>query len=227
MNKAAIVIIHGFNGEPGDVTYLHEYLTERGMSCYTLKLRGHAADRRAMARYGCNSWIRGVLEDVDMIMPRHKKLCIVGFSMGGLTMLHLNERHAAEKLVFVNTPIYFWNLRQIAVNIVSDLKAGKYGALKFYLCASHSAPLIALLNFVRMLKISVPKLAAVKTKALILQNKDDDTVQPRSAAYIKKKLGDQARIQWFESGGHMMFLNERRDDAAAAIWAFLSESEDT
>lgn len=221
----AVVLIHGFNGEPADVAYLHDYLTDRGFKVYLLKLRGHAGSRLDMARHGCQSWISGVLDDVRPLSLKHESLYVVGFSMGGLLAVNLLEHFSAQKLVFVNTPIYFWNARQIVANIRGDLKSGNYGNLKYYLSASHNAPVPALLNFVRMLLLTKPKFRNVAVNTLILQNKDDDTVQPRSALYIKKNLNGPNKLLWFETGGHMMFLDERKEDAAKAIHTFLAAGD--
>lgn len=218
----ANILIHGFNGEPADMEYLHAYLTERGLVSYVLKLNGHAGTRAEMMRNGCNSWIRGVMRDVAEIKSRHAKINLVGFSMGGLLTVNVLEKFAADKVVFVNTAVYFWNMRQIVDNIRNDINNKKYNNIKHYLCASHSAPLPSLFNFLRIVFLSRPKFKNVTAKALILQNKDDDTVQPRSALYIKDKLKHNAKLVWFETGGHMMFVDERKEDAARAVYEFLT-----
>ena len=221
MTAPAVVLIHGFNGEPADVAYLHNYLTIRGFKVYMLKVKGHADSRIDMARHGCQSWISGVRDDVRAISREHESLYVVGFSMGGLLAVNLLDYFTIQKLVFVNTPIYVWNSRQIVANIRNDLKNRHYGNLKYYLSASHNAPLPALLNFLRILFLTKPRFKNINVNTLILQNKDDDTVQPRSALYIKKHLREAAELIWFETGGHMMFLDERKEDAAKAVYAFL------
>lgn len=224
-DSAGVVLIHGFNGEPADMAYLHEYLAARGVAVYTLRLRGHGGSKSDMRRHGAKSWLKGVLNNVEVISGNHSKLYIVGFSMGGLLAVNLLQRFKVNKLVFVNTPIYFWNFRQILANVKQDIKAGDYANLKYYFSASHDAPLISLLNFLRMLYTTKPKLANVNVNTLILQNKDDDTVQPRSALYIARKIKGPKQLVWFKTGGHMMFVDERKQDAAAAIYTFLSGNE--
>lgn len=223
--SGAIVLIHGFNGEPADMEYLHDYLAAKGLTSYLLKLNGHGGKRLDMARNGCQSWLNGVRRDMGEIAARHTHVHLVGFSMGGLLAANVAKSFNVEKLVFVNTPIYFWNLSQIAANIRNDLKLKTYGKIKYYFCASHSAPLLSLLNFVRILLLSKPKFKNITNRALILQTKNDDTVQPRSALYIKTKLKGPVKLVWFATGGHMLFADARREEAANAVYTFLTSEE--
>lgn len=217
-----MVLIHGFNGETADMQYLQNYLQERGLTVYNLKLRGHNADKGAMAKHGYKDWIDGALSDIAEIASRHDSLRVAGLSMGGLLTVHAARRFALERLVFVNTPIYFWNFKQIFENVISGLKEKDLAKLKYYVCASHSAPAASLFNFLRILVRTKPLFKIIRNRSLVLQCWDDDTVKPKSAFFIKDSIGDSAKLTILKTGGHLVFNGDNREAAARAIYEFLA-----
>ena len=226
------IIIHGFAGGLYETEPLYDFLRSKKLNVHSILLAGHGGTRRDLSNFSHDDWISSAVEQVKSIIKKYYggineteiDINLIGFSMGGLICAHLTDYFNVNKIVFANTPVYYWNLKQIAGNIIADIKSKDFKNLKHYIKSTVNSPIGALLSFLRILNLTKKKFSSVCVKRanpLILQCLDDDTVQSRSADFIKSEIGASAKIIYYKTGGHLVFLCETANQACNDIYDYL------
>ncbi len=221
MKNTAYIIIHGFAGSVDEVIYLKEFLINNGLDAYTILLKGHGTTKKDLAKYTYKHWINHALEDILKIKKEYNNICLIGFSMGGLICTNIFNEVGASKLILINCPVYFWNIKLILKNIVSDIKNNKRDNIRFYLNSSFKAPFRSLVNFLIILKRTKKMFCKIRAKTFILQCLDDDTVQSKSAQYIRERIKNST-IKYYDKGGHQVLLSPTKDEVFCDIFNFIS-----
>ena len=220
--KTICVISHGFAGSKQEVEFLYDYLTQNGIECACITLKGHGETRRDLARSYYMDWITQARQDVQKIIKGYDRVVFVGFSMGGLIGANLCSDLPIDRMVFVNTPIFYWNLHIIRKNLHSDLKNRRCEHLRRYY-GSITIPLRALVQFTKLLRHARENaFSSVCCDCLILQGKNDDTVQQRSARYIHDAVqSGRKEIRYYEKGVHQIFECEEKESVSRDILEFI------
>ena len=216
------VIVHGFGGSPQEVQYLCDFLNARGITAHTVALAGHGGTKKDLSATSHLEWIQSAEKAVAKFAPQ--KVDLVGFSMGGLICAHLADTGHVDKLVFVNTPIYFWNIKVILGDIIGGLFRRQFERIAYYTKSVARVSVKSGLDFLRILRSSKKRFAHIGKPSLVIQSKNDETVWPASAEYIRRKIGKPARLRYYSGGHHQLFCDnasEFRDSACEDIYRFL------
>lgn len=214
-----ILLIHGFGGSRKEVYRLGEYLISQGYEVEMPCLTGHEGSRRDLAKASYHDWIIDVQKAYEKLKKRCDRISVIGFSMGGLLAVQLYQTQKFYKLVTVNTPVYYWNFRQIFKNISEDYKKH----ISKYLTSSADLPLPSLISFQRLLSKTKPLFKTIDCPALVIQAADDDTVKPKSADYIYSAIRNKAKqIYTAACGGHILLRSESFESVAEQIIPFLA-----
>lgn len=213
-----VLLIHGFGGSRTEVDRLGEYLTNKGYTVEMPCLTGHEGSRKDLAKASYLDWISDVERAYEKLSKKCDNIAVIGFSMGGLLAVQLYQTKRFDKLVTVNTPVFYWNFRQIFKNIIKDFKTH----MCKYLLSGKGLPVSAMFSFQRLLTKTKPLFKTVDCPALIVQAQDDDTVKPKSADYIFSCMTNiSKRIYTPEQGGHIIFQSDSFSAIAEEIAVFL------
>jgi len=218
------LLIHGFGGGPFELEALKNRLEEDNVTAVDVTLPGHMLDRKALGQCSYKDWIKAVDEAYQEIASgvKHQNIYIVGFSMGGLLGSYLASKYAVGCLVTLNTPIYYWDFRNIIGNLVADIKTGHTESVKRYMESSFKYPTYSLWNFRRLLGKTRKSFKEVSCPLLAVQTKDDDAVQYTSAEYIYNNVKTtDKKLIYMEDGGHGVLLGEHTDEAVNHIRNFI------
>lgn len=109
---SSCLIIHGFGGGVNEVKILADYLTDKGYVTSCTKLKGHTGNGKDMLDANYNDWISSAEEDLKKLMETTRNIVIIGFSMGGLIAVNLACKYNIKAIITINTPIYYWNLKE-------------------------------------------------------------------------------------------------------------------
>lgn len=221
-NKIACLIIHGFIGNIDDIKSLDDYLKEKGYYTSCPKLKGHTGNPKDMKTANYIDWIRSAEEDLIDLMKKTDRLVLVGFSMGGLIAMNLGRKYDLEAIVTINTPIYYWNFKMILSNIMRDIRKKEWLYLRRYIQAKKDAPIISLINFLRLLNNTKAKIRNIKCSFLIVQTKDDDTTRLKSADYIYNNISSKdKKIKYYDKGGHKVLASQYKEEVIMNIETFI------
>ena len=99
--RIGCVLIHGFTGSPAEMKPFARRLSAAGVRCYAPLLPGHGTSLDDMEASTAHQWLDGAEQAVRTVIgasavagashrPRHERLFVLGFSMGGLLTLNLS-----------------------------------------------------------------------------------------------------------------------------------------
>ena len=215
-----VLLIHGFAGSREEIAPLRDYLAARGFTVSAPCLTGHEGTRTQLAAATYRDWVIDVQKSYDALAQTCGKVFVVGFSMGGLLSAQLYQSRKFDRLVTINTPIYYWDFVQMAKNLRTDFKT----YWKQYFSASATKPLRTLFTFQRLLSKTKPLFREIACPALVIQVQDDDTVNAHSGNYIFRSLAGKKQYYKPASGGHILLQSGTFPAVAARIYAFLCDA---
>lgn len=215
--RTGVLIIHGFAGMRSELAPLKEHLEKRGFIVSMPLLAGHESTRKELAKSNYNEWIKSAEDAAKELETKCGKLIVIGFSMGGLIGVNLCRHRNVEKIVLINTPVYYWDIVRMLKNLNSDFKTYS----KKYFTASTNKPLRALLSFQKLLNKTKPLFSGVCCPALIMQTLNDDTVNPKSADYIFQNIKSKKVLKKYNTGGHLPFETDTANHICLEIENFI------
>ncbi len=221
-NRTGILLLHGFAGDIEEIKPLREYLEQRGYTVACPLLPGHGLTKTDLAETSCEDWIAAAERAYLDLSGKCDRLIVIGFSMGGLLAVNL-WHYGFSGLVTVNMPVYYWNLKVIAANLLTDFRR----FWKKYLDASTDKTLSSMVEFQKLLTKTKPMLHHITCRTMIVQAMDDDTVHHRSADYILERVRAEKTVYWPEHGGHMIFQSASGQDVCRRIEYFIIEGGDS
>lgn len=223
MNNSVCVIIHGFGGGLKEIAYLEQYLRQNNRTVETILLAGHGVSKKELGDSTYLEWLSSADRAFRKITRKYDSVTLIGFSMGGLISTYLANKYKAERLVLVNTPVYFWNIQVIVKSVLQDLQDRQYKHIDYYRRSFARTPMRSGLQFLRILTKGKEWFQHVKCPTLILQCRDDESVRPKSAAYIQRRMKAEVTLKYYEGGCHQIFSNacQCRESACRDILGFI------
>ena len=216
MNNTGILLIHGFAGDVQEIKPLRDYLIRRDYVVASPLLPGHGKTKKELGKSTRYDWIDAVEKEYLDLMRECSKVVVIGFSMGGLLAVNL-WNYGFAGLITINTPVYYWNPKRIAINLISDFKVSG----KRYLKASTDKSFSSMLEFQKLLTDTKPMFRNITCKTMVVQARDDDAVYYKSADYIFKRVSADKRIYKVPEGGHMIFQSESGQEVCRMIEDFI------
>jgi carboxylesterase len=221
-NKTGCLLIHGFGGSIAEVSPLASRLEEAGYAVVCPKLKGHTGLRRDLKRVRYTDWIASAEQGLLELMPSCRRVFLIGFSMGGLIAINLAQKYPIAGLVTINTPIYYWDIRRIASNILMGLSGKNFRVIRRYLRAMIAYPAVALVNFNLLLGRTKPMVKGINCPVFIAQGIDDDAVKNSSAYYLADNVGSSVKdLRFYQNSGHQMLWSPASDEVIADIKGFI------
>ncbi|HHY82372.1 MAG TPA: alpha/beta fold hydrolase [Clostridiales bacterium] len=221
-NKTGCLLIHGFGGDPSDVEPLADFLHQKGILVLCPTLKGHTGKRRDLRGVSYRQWIQSAEEGLKALSNQCDNLVLIGFSMGGLISVSLPHSNQVRGIVLLNTPIYPWNLKQIGLNIITDLRKRSYEHIRYYTSSIKKIPISATIEFLKFLNTAKHNFKQQKYPLFIGQALADDTVQPRSAEYIYHScpIADKS-LYYYGTSNHLICHSKAAPELFKDILMFI------
>ncbi|MDQ2085415.1 dienelactone hydrolase family protein [Herbivorax sp. ANBcel31] len=192
--KTGCLIIHGFGATTSEVEPLSKYLKSKGFVTFCPSLKYSMENRKAFSNTSYSEWIQSAESSLKYLKSKCKDVVIIGFYMGGLIAANFAARFKIFSLITINTPIYYWNIKNIYYNILIDCRTGNFNNVKRYMKTPIEFSISELINFRLLIKKTKPVFSKVKVPMFIGQSLMDDAVQYRSAEYIYKKVSSNLKV---------------------------------
>lgn len=230
-NKQGVVLVHGYTGAPGEMRLLGEYLQRRGLTVLGVRLQGHGTTPQELSKTNWQDWYSSVSAGVQRLLACCDSVSVVGLSMGGLLTIKAAAELPIKKAAILAAPIYVCDKRAPYLPLLHFfIRYLKKKQRHYQVPASYSVcyqvmpvkPLSSLFALIALCKKYY--LAAIKIPCLVMQSQVEHTVKPASAQYIYEHLGTVSKeLVWYHHSGHILTLDNERDDVFQKIYKFLVE----
>ena len=224
-------------GSPGQFADLAEAVHEIGCTYRALLLPGHGGGLRKFVKSGLRDWQACVQSEIDKIKQEHKKIFLVGHSMGGLLALQasLVKENNISGLVLISTPlkVYLLNPKRLLQRL-GIMRLPKSNKMKAVYIESNSiatpGPLLysfairPALHFYRLLWQTKKRLPEVFVPVCMFHSKNDETTSYKSAALLYEGLCNTERRSFsLDKSWHVFFEDDEREFIRAKVIEFIRE----
>ncbi|KAF0220751.1 MAG: phospholipid/glycerol [Geobacteraceae bacterium] len=233
-----VVLFHGFLAAPAEMQELAEYLGRKGVWVYVPRLKGHGTSPADLATRTCRDWIESVDEGYAIMSNICRRVVVGGFSFGGGLALDLAARVPEVAGVFAVSPpmqlqdisskfapaIDLWN-RLMELTHHEPAKKEFADIFPEHPHINYSRlPIAGVKELERFMTDLEPKLAAIKTPALVVQAKGDPVVNPHGSRRLFDHLGARKKEYLLvDFKRHGILMGEGAAQVHAAIGGFVEK----
>ena len=227
---------------PLELTYLCDELGSSGYSVFAPVLSGHGVDVPTLAETRAADWLSSAEAALHRLTARnhHRRVTVVGFSMGGLLALQLAKRFPAcvQAIALINVPIW----------LKPSERAGIYGLAALSRLLGHpeslvkkngpdladpqakatlrtlpAMPILALASMLNLMRQSRAVLPKIHCPAFVANAVNDRTVPFSDGAWLAKNLASKTKdVHHLENGSHIAGLDHDKEHLGSALLAFVS-----
>lgn len=228
-DERGVILIHGFTGSPAEMRMLGDFLHTEGYTVLAPRLSGHGTTVEEMANTKWPHWYSTVEDAYHLLKGICSSIAVIGLSMGGLLALKLATEYQVDKVVSLSTPIFITDKRLDMLPVYRMFRDFVPKRRKSYadIAAKYSVgytatPLSSLSSLLKFIQHVDKLLPTVQVPLLIVQSRQDHTVQPRSASYIYDMVAsNEKNLLWLEKSGHLVTIDIEREKIFRKISEFL------
>ena len=233
-----ILLIHGFLASPAEVRAFGEKLVAAGYTVLGVRLKGHGTSPWDLRERSWQDWYASVERGLEIIRALCERICVVGFSTGGVLSLMLSARKVdqVDAAISVCAPMKFRNRNMRFVPLMHGANRvvrwlSKYeGLIPFRPNESEhphinyrNMPIRGLYELTRLVAQLKADLEYVSCPVCIVQGTNDRVVDPASATMAYDRLGTSKKeIRWVESERHGI-LHEDIGGTHALLLEFIDQ----
>ena len=218
-----VLLIHGFTGNPAELSLLGQHLQTQGFTVLGIRLAGHGTNEKDLAHMTKEDWIASTLDGYSILCGFCENISVVGHSMGALLTLHLAAMPKVDinRLVALAPPIFIDESLNLHLLPPREQSRGRFVRkarrnLKNVPSAVNRTyrlmPLISIHELLDLIEVVKSELSKVKVPILIVQGKEDRTVKVESTEYIYKNVASsEKQVKLMEEMGHLLPLREGRE----------------
>lgn len=232
--EVGVVCIHGFTGTPYEMRFLGEQLAAAGFGALGLLLPGHGTSVADLARTPWQAWADAVAAACDAMAARHRRVAVVGESLGGLLALHA-AAHRPELAAVATLAAPLW-LDGLAGRFARWAAAGRIDwlgalpklggadvrdrAVKRDAPGYRALPVRGIAELAAFMDVVRDELPRVRQPVLVVHGRHDHTAPVACAREIAARTR-AVRTRILERSYHLIALDVERDVVAAEVIAFL------
>ncbi|MGM0420043.1 MAG: alpha/beta hydrolase [Bacillota bacterium] len=235
---AAVLVLHGYTGHPGDMDYLGQQIHEKlEITVNIPRLPGHGTNRADFQSTGARDWLRGAVDSYLWLQTRYSQIDVVGLSMGGLLALQLAAGFDLGKLVLIAPALYVVDrfiaashlLRLFKVKLKQDsyveepeqsLTEAERQIREDY-HRYHYTPQLSELH--KLMLVTRKKLAGIAAPTLVVASEADGVVPLKAARQVKAELSGPVKLKILKNSPHVINNGPEKEECAAEIIEFLEQ----
>lgn len=240
-NGIACLVVHGFMAAPPEVGWMGQHLAQQGYTVYVPRLTGHGIDPRHMRRMRWEDWYAQVLDAYHLLRQQSEQLFVIGHSMGGLLALLLSTQEPLDALTVAASPVITPNgimkyahiidrvqpyrrfPSERTLNAVIEAEQARrgeevYSRVHYDIWSSR-----AVYELYRLIDRTRAALPQVTAPLLLVYSQNDITVPYQNSEVVATEVSsdDVQRVK-IERGGHIIFQDEGREQAFAAVADYIA-----
>ena len=222
--EVGVLLTHGFEASPHELIELAQYLADRNITVYVVKLKGHGTDVQELDKVKWQEWREDYEKGYNELSKKTKKVFVAGHSLGGALALYLAEQKDAAGVISLASPIGLQDKRAEYAWLIKYFK--KYDGRnlseedKKYNYDKYSAAGVEQLeDFIRIYKKDLPK---ITEPVLIIQLRNETKIDSNSATYIYQNIkSNDKKIIIINATGHGLFDGSYKDKVYEEVYEFV------
>ncbi len=224
--QPAVLVIHGLTATPWEVIGLSVYLTEHNFTVLTPVLEGHGRRPVDLEAATWQDWYENVNDSYTRLAAKDVPVFVIGVSTGGSLALELAKEHELAGVITVGAPVTLFDQRTKYVSWLSPI--WRYTArVVLQDEVGHYYPVWpskSVGELVALIDASIASASTITESVLIIQSKDDRTVQPVSAQQLSDVLINAPKeIFWVNGKNHVVIREDTEGVVFTKIIGFLNE----
>lgn len=227
--KRAVLLLHGFTGNPNDVKRLGRYLAERNYTVHAPLYKGHGLDPVTLIHSNPQDWWDSVIEGYNELISRgYSEIAVAGVSLGGIFSLRLAEEHPMKAVITMSAPAIAKSpdsLQSRIVDYAINYKklSGTYDAQKDTReVVAELVQMPSLKHLQSIINDTTEKLNTIDTPIHVLRGLEDDPYYCESADLIYTAVSSRIRsVKTFINSGHILTLGKEKELVYEEIFQFL------
>ena len=197
-----VLFLHGFMGSPNQFSSCMEAVYRCGFSAVAPLLPGHGGDVKAFSAAACADWQACVEAEIERCAARHKRVYLVGHSMGGLlALLAASLPQSPIVGVFAIAPplkVRLFAMKKLLLPFYAKShpirsayrEANSISDIRLFTLARLIAPTRELFRLMRAARVCLPR---VTVPVCLVHSKGDETTAFSSAKLLYDGLHNAPR----------------------------------
>ncbi len=231
----ACLMLHGWTSTPFEFRNLADFLKEKDISVFVPLLPGHGTSFEALKNVTYKDWLLGSEKELEKIQKEHKKIFLVGNSIGGNLSFVLASHHKdISGIVSIGTPIYFRH-HQLYKTLLEIGSLFKEEASKHYPRSVDREiikrkkhykrfPLKSVKEVFKLMRLTRQVLSKVETPVFIIQSETDHLLNNDNAFEIQEKLSSEEKVLKFVPDAYHVIVDDHRHfDIFKEIYEFIKK----
>lgn len=249
---AGVLLLHGYSGTPAELRDMGTTLAGAGYTVHAPLLAGHGGRPDDLYGVRWEDWLASAKAGLQRLRTRCQTVFACGFSAGGLLALHLAAHTPVHGLVVMAPALRLYGAALLRLTgLLRHVMPWYYPLAKAdfsdpavrasvldrapeanlddpavvdQIRRAARVPVGSLYELARLQDQARRDLRHVQAPTLIMQGRNDQTVDPRSAKDVAAGISSQdRRLVWFEGSGHQLPLESERESVWATARAWLDE----
>ncbi|MDC7238010.1 MAG: alpha/beta fold hydrolase [Sphaerochaetaceae bacterium] len=121
-SNTAVLLIHGFQGYPGEMDYLGLKLYQSNFDVYCPRLPGHGVNAQDFLNTNKDDWLSVARTSVGYLKKEYDNVFVVGHSMGGLIATIVAKEFNLERLGLISPAFIIKGFSKFKVNLINLFK---------------------------------------------------------------------------------------------------------
>ena len=223
-SEIGVLLAHGFEASPNEVRELAEYLAQRNITVYAVRLKGHGTNVKDLDNAKWQEWYNDYENGYNELSKITKKIVVAGHSLGGAIALRLAEQKDTAGVISLASPIGLKDKRAKNAWLIKYFK--KYEARniteeeKKYYYDKYSAAAVE--QFVNFIEVYKQNLSEITEPVLIIQLSNDNQIDSNSANYIYQNVKSKDKnLIIIGATGHGLFGGDYKKSVYEEVYNFV------
>ncbi len=225
----AALLIHGIAACPEQLRGLAEYLAGHGTECRAMLLPGHGRCYRDMYDVTWRDWYAEAEREFQELRTGRKQTSVVGFSIGAALAMELAANHAVDRLVLINTPLFYFYrflpqrlMLEILNLLTKEIRTFAIGGSGRGLIFPR-IPVRALYTMGQLVHRERKRAGEIGCPTLVLHSTHDLASRAKSATHLMRHLAStEKKLVWIRDKNHSILQGKHSNKAFTKIESFLN-----
>ncbi len=207
----AVLLTHGLGASPYEIKELSEYLSERNITVYGVRLAGHGTSWQDLNERKWDEWYKSYSEAYLSVKPLKQKVFVGGMSLGGVLALRLAEDQQVDGVISLAPALilsdtrskYAWLFKYFSPFSLRNISIEKrpYYYDRF--------PVASVAEAVTLSDVVEKDLSKIDEPTFIMEYTEDNRVNPISSQIIYDNIASQNKqLRWINGSGHVMIVDD-------------------